>query len=105
MDTPEPDLTTKQVGGEEGWYTDPFARHEARWMSNGKPTKLVRDGGVDSYDDPPDEKPTVKPLPIEGTEAQDGNDLLRADEPEHKSFDPEASSRAVMDVFDQTNMT
>jgi hypothetical protein len=38
----------------EGWYRDPFAIHEDRWMSQGRPTKLVRDGGVESYDPPPD---------------------------------------------------
>ena len=45
----------------EGWCTDPFGRHEARWLSQGTPTKLVRDGGVESYDDPPDEEPTHEP--------------------------------------------
>jgi len=39
----------------EGWYTDPFGRHEARWISSGRPTLLVRDGDVESHDDPPDE--------------------------------------------------
>jgi hypothetical protein len=34
--------------GEEGWYTDPFGRHEARWLSDGSPTKLVRDGDAES---------------------------------------------------------
>ena len=28
----------------EGWFSDPYARHEARWMSQGTPTHLVRDG-------------------------------------------------------------
>jgi len=41
----------------EGWYTAPYGRHEARWMSAGTPTRLVRDGEVESYDDPPDEPP------------------------------------------------
>ncbi len=40
---------------EEGWYVDPFELHEARWMSDGKPTSLVRDGDVESQDPPPDE--------------------------------------------------
>lgn len=39
----------------EGWYTDPFDRHEARWFSAGAPSKLVRDGTVESNDPPPDE--------------------------------------------------
>ena len=38
----------------EGWYRDPFAIHEDRWMSQGRPTKLVRDGGTEAYDPPPD---------------------------------------------------
>jgi hypothetical protein len=37
---------------EEGWYTDPYGRHEARWMSDSKTTKLVRDGSVESHDEP-----------------------------------------------------
>jgi hypothetical protein len=49
---------------EEGWYTDPFGLHEARWMSAGTPTKLVRDEGVESYEDPPDEEPTVTPVKV-----------------------------------------
>jgi len=44
----------------EGWYQDPFGVHEHRWMSQGRPTKLVRDGGTESYDPPPD-----LPLPEE----------------------------------------
>ena len=29
----------------EGWYHDPYRLHEARWISDGAPTALVRDGG------------------------------------------------------------
>ena len=42
------------VNAAEGWYRDPFAIHEDRWMSQGQPTKLVRDGRTESYDPPPD---------------------------------------------------
>ena len=28
----------------EGWYVDPYRRHNARWFSNGTPTDLVCDG-------------------------------------------------------------
>jgi hypothetical protein len=67
---------------EEGWFTDPFGRHEARWLSYGKPTKLVRDKGVESYDDPPDEEPDQEPVRIEvQVAATGGTDLLRAGEP------------------------
>jgi hypothetical protein len=64
----------------EGWYTDPFARHEARWMSDGTPTKLVRDGDEESYEDPPDEEPSVTPSPIAEHQNSDGSDLFRADD-------------------------
>jgi hypothetical protein len=39
----------------QGWHEDPFRLHEARYFSAGRPTKLVRDGDVESYDEPPDE--------------------------------------------------
>jgi hypothetical protein len=61
----------------EGWCTDPFGLHEARWLSDGVPTKLVRDNGVESYEDPPDEEWAVRPsLIVEepqdvGREAED----------------------------------
>jgi len=36
-----------------GWQSDPFGLHEQRYFSQGQPTKLVRDGGGESYDPPP----------------------------------------------------
>jgi hypothetical protein len=50
---------------EEGWYTDPYGLHDARWMSMGEPTKLVRDGDVESYQDPPDSLPSHPAIKIE----------------------------------------
>jgi hypothetical protein len=70
----------------EGRFTDPFGRHEARWMSDGSPTKLVRDGDEESYEDPPDEEPTVTPTRIAEGQASDGRDLLRSDDPESGSL-------------------
>jgi hypothetical protein len=35
-----------------GWHPDPFGRHEQRYFSRGDPTYLVRDGGVESQDEP-----------------------------------------------------
>jgi hypothetical protein len=58
--------------GEEGWCSDPFGRHEARWMSDGTPTKLVRDGGVESTDEPPDEEPALVATPISNPEPEGG---------------------------------
>jgi len=37
----------------QGWHEDPFGLHEQRYFSAGHPTKLVRDGRVEAYDEPP----------------------------------------------------
>src|SRR5215469_6536530 len=37
----------------QGWFIDPFGAHQARYFSGGSPTRLVRDGEVESYDEPP----------------------------------------------------
>ncbi|HEY5023956.1 MAG TPA: hypothetical protein VII76_03185, partial [Acidimicrobiales bacterium] len=37
----------------EGWAPDPFEAHEVRYYVDGRPTKLVRDGSVESFDDLP----------------------------------------------------
>jgi hypothetical protein len=68
---------------EEGWYTDPFALHEARWLSDGQPTKLVRDAGIESYDEPPNRPPVQDPVRIEpDPRSFSPADLLRADDAE-----------------------
>ena len=70
---------------DEGWYTDPYGRHEARWMSMGRPTKLVRDGDVESYEDPPDAPPTQQPERIEPPEGSiNSSDTVRADDAESR---------------------
>ncbi len=46
---------------EEGWYTDPYDRHEQRWFSAGKPKRLVKDDGVTSDDPQPTGPPTTFP--------------------------------------------
>jgi hypothetical protein len=71
---------------EEGWYTDPYGRHEARWLSDGTPTKLVRDGEVESYDKP-QKAERIEPE----VAATDGRDLLRVGE------DQEAGDMASLD--------
>jgi hypothetical protein len=45
----------------QGWFLDPFAVHEHRWFSQGRPTGLVRDGRVEAQDLPPD-GPIPEPL-------------------------------------------
>src|SRR5262250_1303448 len=41
------------AGELQGWHADPFLLHEARYFSAGRPTKLVRDGRAESFDEPP----------------------------------------------------
>jgi hypothetical protein len=41
----------------EGWYQDPYGVHKDRWYSDGNPTALVRDAGVESSDPPPADGP------------------------------------------------
>lgn len=38
----------------QGWHPDPFGLHEKRYFSVGRPTKLVRDGRIEAYDEPPE---------------------------------------------------
>jgi hypothetical protein len=44
----------------QGWYRDPYLAHEDRYFSAGQPTKLVRDGGIEDYDLPPDRPPKTE---------------------------------------------
>jgi hypothetical protein len=37
----------------QGWRADPFGLHEWRYFSAGRPTRLVRDGSIETYDEPP----------------------------------------------------
>lgn len=72
---------------QEGWYTDPYGRHEARWMSGGVPTKLCRDGATESYDAPADSPPSQAWVPITpppGTVT--AADTLRADAAEAETM-------------------
>jgi hypothetical protein len=62
------------VGGDdtEGWYTDPYARHEARWMSHGAPTSRVRDGRTEGFDPTANDPFIVKPLKVRYVEHEPG---------------------------------
>jgi hypothetical protein len=77
----------------EGWYLDPFHLHEARWFSDGVPTALVRDGGVEGHDAPPEAAFTGTPEEVAGEEAADGGDLRRAGDrdPADQIFDPNSA--------------
>ena len=84
----------------EGWYTDPFARHEARWFSDGSPTSLVRDGGATSTDPPPDSRFPRDPHLIEPAPSVNGEDLVRADD---GPDDPDAGVEAGWAYFTRSS--
>jgi hypothetical protein len=64
----------------QGWYRDPYSVHEDRYFSEGQPTKLVRDGGAESYDPPPAGPPPAHLAEVPQTSPTDGSDLRRADD-------------------------
>jgi hypothetical protein len=84
----------------EGWCTDPFVRHEARWMSDGTPTRLVRDGSSESYDDPPDEPWSRDPEAISPVGSSDS--LRRADDAQDEYLDPQRAIDAAGTAFIDT---
>jgi hypothetical protein len=88
----------------QGWYRDPYAIHEDRYFSDGQPTKLVRDDGAESYDDPPPGPcPATELIPAdpEGSEVAAGSGLRRADDAsDEPPYSSEEARRAAFDVFD-----
>ena len=82
----------------EGWFTDPYGIHEARWLSAGEPTKLVRDQGVVAYDAIPSTAPERTARPIaHSVRAMNGVDLLRSGT--HTLTLRQALSRAASSVL------
>lgn len=87
----------------EGWYRDPYQVHDDRWMSAGLPTRLVRDGQTESYDEPPDLPLPDVLLPADsaGYEPASGSDLRRADEACNEPYSAQKARQAVIDYFEQ----
>ena len=83
----------------QGWFRDPYALHEDRYFSDGHPTKLVRDGGVECYDPPPPGPPKVELVEVRDTQPGDASDVHRADERQAGKgvFDKRAAFWAVLD--------
>jgi hypothetical protein len=90
----------------QGWFRDPFSVHEDRYFSAGQPTRLVRDGGVEAYDEPPDRPFVASDLvPATGdTEMwSGGSDLRRADDANLDGpYSAGAAKRAAMDSVTRT---
>ncbi len=70
-----------------GWFLDPYHEHEFRYFSAGNPTKLVRDGGLESFDPPPDIPMPESPIPAaSGANPFAGPaDMRRADDAEREA--------------------
>lgn len=80
----------------QGWYQDPYLVHEDRYFSAGTATKLVRDGGRESYDPPPEAPaPEGKLVPaVSGADGALGGDAVLP-------ADHEQAMRTVFDYFDR----
>ena len=81
----------------QGWYLDPYQVHEDRYFSDGQPTKLVRDGGKESYDPPPAGPPKTELVEVAHVEQDYNADLRRADDPSAGAvWDKKAPIRALL---------
>jgi len=88
---------------EEGWYVDPYGVHEARWISAGTPTALVRDGDVESQDPPPSAPSVGQLAELLETVPTKTDNLLRGDDADSKTFDPDSEEEAVWNVFGESS--
>lgn len=83
----------------EGWYRDPYGIHEDRWMSQGVPTGLVRDG-VRESDDPPPDRPLPEadlvPADQAAGDETDASDMRRADDVNRRPYDLAEAMRGAI---------
>jgi len=86
---------------EEGWYTDPYRLHDARWFSDGTPTALVRDAGVTSKDPPPNTPYLDQPEPVP-EKPSSVDEIRRADEAEK---DSDRVQDAIWTIFTKSGPT
>jgi hypothetical protein len=95
-----PDASTGRDRDAEGWYVDPYGRHEGRWFSMGTATALVRDQGVESSDPAPD-GPGAEPLsqtPAPQSQTAGGDGLRRVGDGGSGAYDPGVALDAVLDA-------
>ena len=84
----------RTLGHPQGWFTDPYQLHKARWFSDGRPTALVRDDGVESTDPPPD---TPYSVPLEPVVEAEG-ELLHSHVPGDPD-EPDPRVDAIWTIF------
>lgn len=72
----------------EGWFIDSYGIHEQRWVSAGRPSSLVRDGGNEAKDEPPDRPATLPFVTAPVDESLGDRDLLRADDADNQPIPP-----------------
>jgi hypothetical protein len=84
-----------------GWFRDPYHLHEFRYFSEGNPTKLVRDAGLESFDPPPDIPMPEAPIPAPSHAGQSGGaDMRRADDAEREGpYDRRAACDKATSAF------
>jgi hypothetical protein len=76
----------------QGWFRDPYGRHEARYFAEGWPTELVRDGQRESFDPPPVVPPPERLVRAPDPRPTGSSDLRRADDHERTAaFDARAA--------------
>lgn len=80
----------------EGWYRDPYGVHTDRWISDGRPTDLVRDDGVVSHDEPPEGAAPAALVESDQQPARPG-DTMRADSDNRDYTNGSDISNAVLD--------
>jgi len=102
--TPDEDGAGPKFDLDEGWYTDPWGHHEARWISLGKATNLVRDGDIEAHDPPPGTPPSVTPtlIPAEALDQVETGDLKRADDAEREVINPKELREGLVDGAEET---
>jgi hypothetical protein len=102
--TPDEQGLEHQFDLDEGWFTDPWGQHEARWISLGKATDLVRDGDAEAHDPPPDTQPTVTPtlIPPEAPGQVGAGDLRRADDAEAEVISPGELRERLVDAAEES---
>lgn len=94
-------VNTRNEAAEVGWFKDPCQIHDERWISEGVPTELVRDGAVESLDPPPSNF-TMPPhlIRFESHQRQSGSDdLRRADDAQRNQRASKSDTAAALDAI------